>query len=346
VPFHQVDVHLANCLECRACEPACPSLVRFATLMDGARALREARRPRWQRWLRLAWLRLLSDPRWLRALGLSARLYRTLGPRALVRRLDREGHERWPRLAALDRLAPALAPVRPVGGSDQGADTALFLGCLSRSVEQPVAAAALQVLDRLGLPVAVPEGQTCCGAMHRHNGYPGAADRLRGANAAAFAGRTLVGSASACVAELAEDPRISAVELCRFLLDHPWPADLRLAPLAATVAVHEPCSHRNVLRDTQAVYRLLARIPAARVIPLPGNETCCGAAGTYVIEQAQTAGELAQPKVEALAGLAPDVLVTTNTGCALQLRARAQEAGLTVEVLHPVQLLARQLRTG
>jgi glycolate oxidase iron-sulfur subunit len=344
-PGDRADAHLANCLECRACEPACPSLVRFGPLMDGARALREARRPAWQRRLRLVWLSLLSQPRWLPALAAGAALYRGLGLAALLRRANRREHgPRWPRLAALTRLAPAMhRPRRVAAASQAAADVALFLGCLSRSVEQPVAVAALSVLERLGIAVTVPDGQACCGAMHRHNGYPAEADHLRGANAAAFAGRTAVGFSSACVAELAEDPDIVAVELCRFLLELHWPPRVRPAPLDATIAVHEPCSHRNVLRDSGAVYRLLARIPDARVLPLPGNDTCCGAAGTYIIEQAQTAVELARPKIEALRRLAPDVLVTTNTGCALHLRSQAREAGLYCEVLHPVELLARQL---
>jgi len=344
LPGARVDAHLGNCLECRACEPACPSLVQFGTIMDGARALREARRPAWQRRLRRARLDLLADPRRLPLLVLAARLFRASGLAALVRVRDRSRRgARWPRLAALGRLAPALARPRSVTGSDPRAEPALFLGCLSRSLEQPVIAATVGVLERLRIPLAVPDGQVCCGAMHRHNGYPAVADARRGTNARRFAGRTLIGFASACVGELAEDPEIAAVELCRFLLDPDWPADARLTPYAGTIAVHEPCSHRNVLRDTQAVYRLLERIPQARVVPLPGNDACCGAAGTYVIDHPVTAAELAVPKVDALRQLSPDVLVTTNTGCALHLRARARDAGLAVEVLHPIELLARQL---
>ena len=344
-PGSRADIHLANCLECRACEPACPSLVRFGTLMDGARALREARRPAWQRWLRRTRLTILSDPRWLPVLVFGSSLYRRLGLSALLRRINGDPRTpRWPRLAALDRLAPALERPRPIEDPHAVAAVALFRGCLARSVEQPVAEAARRVLEGLELPVRVPAGQACCGAMHRHNGYPDAADRLRAVNADAFRGLTVVGLASACVAELAEDSTIDAVELCRFLVDLDWPAHVSLAPLHATIAVHEPCSHRNVLRDSRVVYRLLERIPGVTAVALPGNDTCCGAAGTYVIDHPQTAVELAAPKVDALQRLAPSLLVTTNTGCALHLSAQARAAGLDIEVLHPVEVLARQLR--
>ncbi|MGB5833548.1 MAG: 4Fe-4S dicluster domain-containing protein, partial [Thiohalocapsa sp.] len=59
----RLGVHLGNCLECLACEPACPSLVQFGALMDGVRAHRVARLPGWRRaWSRLR-LDLLSDAR-------------------------------------------------------------------------------------------------------------------------------------------------------------------------------------------------------------------------------------------------------------------------------------------
>jgi glycolate oxidase iron-sulfur subunit len=87
----------------------------------------------------------------------------------------------------------------------------------------------------------------------------------------------------------------------------------------------------------------LARIPDLTAIPLLDNQYCCGAAGTYLMQHPQTALDLAAPKILALEALRPDYLVTTNTGCALHLAARAEEAGLRIPVLHPVELIERQL---
>jgi glycolate oxidase iron-sulfur subunit len=221
---------------------------------------------------------------------------------------------------------------------------ALFRGCIARSVQQPTEDAALRVLSQLRYPLEVPSGQTCCGAIHRHNGQPAAAEQLLAQNRKRVGERPLVGLASACVAELREHGQLDAIEICRFLLEIAWPADARLAPLPATVAVHEPCSHRNLLRDQGAVYTLLERIPDLELRPLPGNDQCCGAAGTYLTEYPATAIALAEPKIDALKSIRPAYLVTTNTGCALHLAARLHDAGLDTEVLHPVELIARQLR--
>lgn len=342
--------HLDSCLECQACEPACPSLVRFGELMDGARALRMQARPPLQRRLITAWLDLLAAPGALPVLATLAGLGRRLGLTALVARL---APGRWPRLAVLARVGGALrrpsgrltAPPPSAGASANGA-LALFRGCVARAIEPALEQSALRVLTRLGFRVEVPDGQGCCGAMHRHNGLPGSADRLLAANRAAFGGATIVGSASACVAELRLHGGLDARELCRVLVDATWPEDLSLSPFDGLVAVHEPCSHRNQLRDIQAVYRLLERIPGARVVPLPGNDTCCAAAGTYLINEAASASEFGAAKVAALRALAPAVLVTTNTGCALQLRTLAEVAGLAVPVLHPVELIDRLLNDG
>jgi glycolate oxidase iron-sulfur subunit len=335
--------HLGNCLECRACEPACPSLVHFGTLMDGARAERFARLPRHRRMFARMRLDILTHGLALRPLAAAAALYRRSGVAWLARAL---GLLREPRRAILDGLAWRLRMPgrRLTARADAGAHTAsagLFLGCIARGLEPGVAQAAQRVMQRLEIALDVPDGQVCCGAMHRHNGQPGRADALLNRNAEAFRHRAVVGTSSACVAELRL--RLPAVEVCRFLVDTPWPAHVRVAPLAARATVHEPCSHRNVLRDTEAVYALLRRIPALDVVALDGNETCCGAAGTYLLEHPDTAVTLAADKVAHLARLEPNYLVTTNSGCAAHLAARLREAGLAVEVLHPVELLERQL---
>jgi glycolate oxidase iron-sulfur subunit len=234
-----------------------------------------------------------------------------------------------------DRASDSTEPERLV----------LFRGCVSRISEQATEAAALRVLSSIGCALDDVQDQTCCGAIHRHNGFPEHAQKLLETNRSAFGGRTVIGFASACVAELNEHGGCHAIEICRYLADFRWPQSIVLAPLAATVAVHEPCSHRNLLRDQQSVYALLQRIPKLSIRTLTHNELCCGAAGTYLTQHPRMAIALAEPKIDALRTLRPRYLATTNTGCALHLGTQIREAGLDIEVVHPVELIAKQLRT-
>jgi glycolate oxidase iron-sulfur subunit len=239
------------------------------------------------------------------------------------------------------------AAVAPVQADESAAAErlVLFRGCVARISQQATETAALRVLSSIGCAVEDVRGQTCCGAIHRHNGFPEHAQASLETNRRVFGKRTVIGFASACVAELNEHGSCHAIEICRYLADFSWPQGVELAPLAATVAVHEPCSHRNLLRDQQSVYALLQRIPELSIRALAGNELCCGAAGTYLTQHPTMAIALAEPKIVALRALRPRFLATTNTGCALHLGAQLREAGLDIEVVHPVELIAKQLTT-
>src|SRR3569623_1393842 len=135
-------------------------------------------------------------------------------------------------------------------------------------------------------------------------------------------------------------------DISDFMNSITWPASAQIAPLPKKVAVHDPCTLTHVLRQHQAPYKLLARIPEAERVPLPDNRRCCGAAGSYMLTEPTMADALRAEKIAALSALQPDILVTSNIGCALHLRAGIAAAKLNIEVMHPITLLARQLRVS
>ena len=359
--------HLGSCLSCRACEAACPAGVPYGRIIEAARGILTEQRPpgmaaRWA--LRVAARAPVDRPNWWRAAMAALRAYSlsTVRP-SFERVLERV----WPRLARLARYVPRLEPgpawkpYYPPVGESRG-EVALFLGCVAREVDRPTLEASVRVLNRLGLGVHVPAGQGCCGAMHLHGGDEREALRLAKRNLRAFSGTAgpVVVAASGCAAALLEYGRLAqgeaevvdeareftrrVAEVTDLMTRLEWPAEVTVAPLPLRVAVHEPCSLRNVLRRAEAPYRLLARIPGLEVLPLPGNDRCCGGAGTYMVARPEIADQLRGEKLDALGRAPADLVVTANVGCALHLAAGVAGRGEPAEVLHPVVLLDRQLR--
>ena len=350
----RLEAHLDHCLGCRACEAVCPSGVPYGEIIDGGRAVIHEQRktapaPRLLN-------SLVPRPRRLRLAGRILRLVQRSGLQRLARSV---GISRAPGLARLDALLPPLAPLPawqdyyPPTGKQRG-EVALFLGCFADFADRPTLNATVHVLTHIGYGVHIPRRQTCCGALHLHQGDRDIAHHLAECNAAAFNALrvdAVVNTASGCGATLAEYPRndfpcleAPVRDINAFLADVPWPKEIGLAPLAKRVAIHDPCSLSHVLHQAKAPYQLLARIPEIEILALPDNQRCCGAAGSYMLTQPETADRLRDDKIAALQALEADILVTSNPGCALHLRAGIRAAGLDIEVMHPVMLMARQLR--
>jgi glycolate oxidase iron-sulfur subunit len=267
-------------------------------------------------------------------------------------------------------------PVYPALGHPRG-QVGLFLGCIARLADATTLNAAIFVLNRLGYTVHVPSAQTCCGALHQHSGDQVTAGQLARQNIAAFNELNLdaiLSTASGCGVQLEEyglssfsQPfslrsrveddvaqagqferpvmKFSAkvMDIGAFLNATEGWDGVELAPLPHKIAVHDPCSLRNVLRGSAHAYALLARLPGARVTPLAGNDQCCGAAGTYFIDQPEMAALLLNDKMTELKASGARYLATSNIGCAMHMGSALRQAGTEIEVVHPVTLIARQM---
>lgn len=362
--------HINRCLSCGACEAACPSHVAFGHLVDETRAMmlnpppalfkEEAARKK--SGLRMwAEKEFIAKPARFDALRPLARFYQKSGLQGLVRKSGLLGKTK---LAVLEAQLPPIGmpcsfsggegianswqTVYSSTGESRGA-VGLFLGCVARLADVATLNAAIFVLTRLGYTVHIPPAQTCCGALQRHGGEAQAAAQLAQQNMTAFAGLSLhaiVSTASGCGAQLVEYPSdffTKVVDISAFLAGAAGWDSVEIKPLPHKIAVHEPCSLRNVLRGTAQPYALLARIPGAQVAPLAGNDQCCGAAGTYFLDQPEMAKVLLDDKMTALAASGARYLATSNVGCALHIASALRQAGSEIEVLHPVTLLARQM---
>jgi glycolate oxidase iron-sulfur subunit len=119
-----------------------------------------------------------------------------------------------------------------------------------------------------------------------------------------------------------------------------------LGALEAAVTYQDPCHLAHAQRITAPPRRLLAQIPGLQLREMNESSLCCGSAGIYNVTQPEMAGRLGRRKVGHVLDVAPDILVTANPGCALQIANGLRAAGRNIEVLHVVQLLDRAYARG
>jgi glycolate oxidase iron-sulfur subunit len=357
LPLDELVVgEMSLCLACRACESACPAGVRYGHLVEGMRAEIDARgaRGRLPRALeRFALRGIVAAPRRLRALVGALRLYQRSGLQRALRASRLLALV--PPLARMERLLPPLAPPHrpprlvPAHGARRGR-VAFFAGCIMPEVFGPANAATVEVLARNGFEVEIPEEQGCCGALHRHAGDPDAAERLHARNLAAFrldAVDAVVVNSAGCGAALRDGGDAFARKL-RDVTELLAQAGLREppGPLRLRVAYDDPCHLLHGQRIAAAPRALLRAIPGLELFDLPGCKDCCGAAGIYNLTQPAMSARLLERKVEAIRETGPDAVATGNPGCLLQIASGVRAAKLAVEVLHPVELLARAYRVA
>lgn len=335
-----VETHLDRCLGCRSCEEACPSGVRYGQLLDASRDLIARRKGSGlvRRWL----FDLLAEPKRLASVSRIYRPLRQIGAAQWASALLARKYKRLPelgrQLAGSRSVTAGLYPARLPGGKL----VQLFTGCVATQVEQPLIESALALLRRIGYAVEIPQTQCCCGAIHRHSGMQERAERYCLQNrrqTAKSRAQAVITLASACELELREQqasnlPLVSLTDLFASLPQNELPP---LNPYAGRVALHIPCSCRG---DGGAA--LLHKVPQAEIIPLAENGICCGAAGSYLLTQPVLSKRLGNAKLESLRRTGADILITSNTGCAMQFRQLIEEAGLEVRVMHPVEFIHRQ----
>ena len=364
-PFQQ---HIDACLGCMACVTACPSGVQYDRLLESVRPQLERNVPRRpdDRLFREAIFALFPYKRRLRVAALPGALYQKLRRVPAIATLARKLPGR---LGALESLLPPVSvreafarlPVHtPAVGARRGS-VALLSGCVQDVFFHRVNEATVRVLAAEGYDVLVPRDQQCCGALELHAG--------REDPALVRARRTI-----ARFAKLDVDHVVTNVAGCgssmkeygHLLSDDPEWAQRAAAFSARVRDVHEvlaagdPQAPRHPIRGRAAYHdachlghaqgvraeprAVLHTIPELQVVDLPEAALCCGSAGIYNLIFPEAANELGVRKAANARSTEPDVIVTANPGCLLQIgkHLSAEDAG--IPLLHPVQLLDASIR--
>lgn len=352
--------HLNNCTQCRACETTCPSKMTYGHLFDLAREklfqASSSKQP--GNLLAVMGFKLIEHKSLLTAATVVMGLYQKIGLQFLIRKT---GLLRVFNLERVEALMPKVALTKlakryPTDQQHRG-NVALFTGCISDHFDRKTLLASIKLLNRIGFDVLVPKEQSCCGAIHLHQGKKDIADKMAALNTDVFNAldiEAIIYTASGCGLTLNEyehekddDQKFgnSLFDITEFLNLH-WQDTINLKEPPANarkIAVHEPCSQRNITPVTgnrhQHVYALLEKIPGINVIPLPDNQICCGAGGVHTLTHPEIADPLKNIKLAHFEKSQAELLVSTNIGCVLHLNT----GSALNKIVHPVVLLAELL---
>jgi len=319
----------ATCVQCRGCEPACPSGVPYGHLMEQTReTLVDAGKltPAWQQ----AALKPLAHPKLLKAGSAVIAVANKVG---LVPS----------RLGLPDDL-----PIRQEPLVASGDDVWMFTGCVMDAWQRDVHQATQRVLEAAGFGVR-PTGDLapCCGALQSHAGMGDDSRKLASKLIAALGDRPVLVNSAGCGAAMkdyghllgtdeAHEFACRVLDISEFLADH-IDALPSVEPLDLSVAVQDPCHLRHVQRvheSTRTVLRPFVR----ELVELNDDGLCCGAGGAYSVLQPELAGQIRDRKVEAINRVAHDVVASANPGCSMHL------AGAGVQTVHPMTLVDQAIR--
>lgn len=237
---------------------------------------------------------------------------------------------------------------------------ALMITCMADTLRPSIGRAAVHLLRRLGCEVVFPEAQTCCGQPFYNSGFT--------SQAAAVARNTIdtfrldcpvVVPSGSCAAMVRleyphlfpEEPSVAAAaselaartyELSEFLVERLGVVDVG-ARYAGRIAYHSACHLRGLGPAAQASPgKLLAAVKEAVVVPTPGQEQCCGFGGSFAVRYHEISQAMVSAKAEAFRGVQADAVVSTDSGCLVNIEGRMRRLGMKVEALHLAELLERR----
>jgi glycolate oxidase iron-sulfur subunit len=251
-------------------------------------------------------------------------------------------------------LTPHGETYPATGDRQTSSAVALFAGCVMSTALAEVDRATIRVLQRAGHRVSNPGGQGCCGALHAHGGDLPRALELAKRNIEAFESSAdpIVVNSAGCGAMLkdyahhlrndadwSERARSFSARV-RDLSEVLEPAALTTHPVTHKKIVYQDACHLlHAQRISRQPRALLRAIPDVELVEIEEAGLCCGSAGVYNVTNPVESRQLQQRKVDHALTVSPDLIVTGNPGCLLQLRSGLDARNSRVPVKHLAEVL-------
>ena len=330
-PSASLATHLQSCTGCMQCQQICPANVPYQYIIDQGRQLYRRKLTPLRRWSQLLYISVLTHTLGHRLISLTKFFIKLLPINNQSTRI----------------LRHLSSEVKTIGIKHAPETVTIFPGCTGPLLDQPTMNSIVRILNALNVKARLPDKILCCGALAQHSGHQLIAEKRLGEinkflsepDSAEF-----ISFATGCGRHLNENISKSQTahkDIIDWLSSHEAFTTTVFKPFKQRVLVHMPCTMQNSTRVH--VMKLLSAIPEIQLLTFEDNLSCCGAGGMQIMSPEQSNRALLEAKIDRVRMLQPDLIVSANIGCALNLKLGLDSANLDIAVVHPVTLLARQL---
>lgn len=358
------------CLDCQACETACPAGVKYGSMVEAARV--EVDNSGYGSFAarfikKIALKYVLASNALLKLFARLLYVYQNWGLQKIVHSLHLLKLFSL-KLEEIDKLAPRVSKTfsddlfevisKPEG--EVKYKTAFLTGCLMNVMFAEINKDTVDVLKACGCEVFAPKDQVCCGSLHAHNGDFDIAKSLAKKNIDAFDSYNfdfLISNSAGCGAFMKEykhvlhdEPEYSErakifsskiKDITEFISENK--IHLPFNEFTEAVTYHDACHLVHTQKIANQPREIIGKIPGIKLTPLEESTWCCGSAGTYNIIHYEESMILLERKMKHIKNTGAKIVLTGNPGCLQQIRYGAERFGIRVEVLHPVTLFKRAL---
>ncbi len=344
--------HIDRCLGCQACETACPSGVNYAAALESTRELLARHRP--LPLVSRAVNKIMAEPLLRTPLLWVTRLVRPIsrvlsGKSSLGFAFGMLSATRKTNTHESDVAVSTSTNPEPSSGA-----ASLFTGCIMEGLFPHVNSACERTLAANNYRMISTPNQSCCGALHAHAGQHEEARTLARKNVIAFSTNPeipIAVNSAGCGAMLKNYGRLLEGDLLEHdaiaFADRVKDVSELLADrgprvgesVRMRVAYDPPCHLLHAQRVKDAPIAMMSAVPGIEMVAHIEAEMCCGSAGSYSLTEPELSHAVLNRKVMAIEEAAPDVVVTGNPGCIMQIGAGLAAAGSSVLVMHPVEIL-------
>jgi glycolate oxidase iron-sulfur subunit len=365
------------CLDCQACETACPAGVKYGRMVETARVVVDEAGYGSKISLalkRFALRKIIASRNGLKVASWFLKIYQKIGVQKFVRatgilKIFSKN------LAEIENLSPVISNkfsdtlIKEIElpSGEIKYKTAFHFGCLMNTMFADINIDTIDVLKECGCKTVTPKDQICCGSLMGHNGDMKFALNLARKNIDAFEKHDydyLISNSAGCgafmkdYAHLLEDDPTYAEkakifsskvkDVMEFFVEQKSLLKLNLNNdfESSDITYHDACHLVHAQKISEQPREVIKSLPGMNYKELEEASWCCGSAGIYNVVRYNDAVRQLERKMYNIKNTKAGIVVTGNPGCMGQIKWGAHKFNVDVEVLHPVTLIKRLLKSN